>query len=337
MVSGNRHKNIGIVIPVFNDWKALSVLVRKLDEQAKSAELSFHIFIVDDGSPEAPNLGCLSACKGEVSNLLLIRLCSNLGHQRAIAVGLVAASQIEQLEAVVVMDADGEDQPEDVLRLVAAWSEDETHIVVGHRGKRSEGVPFKFFYAVYKFTFRVLTGQRIDFGNFCLVPAGSLRTLTYNPSIWNNLPATITRSRIPRTAISVARGARLAGKSRMGPKDLVMHGLNAISVYADVVLLRVMLGAGILAGLVVLGIAGIIAIRLGTDWAIPGWASYLTASLTIILLQALLISAMALFQLTSLRSVKTFIPALDAMSLVVGAPMPITARINPKPFVKRAT
>jgi hypothetical protein len=108
-------------------------------------------------------------------------------------------------------------------------------------------------------------------------------------------------------------------------EGLVIHGVSAMAVYADVVLLRILFGAGILAGFVVLAIAGIVAIRFGTDWAIPGWASYLAASFIIILLQALLISAIALFQLMSLRNVKTFIPAFDAMSFVIGTPIKIAA------------
>ena len=62
----------------------------------------------------------LSTTSG-ISEVQLIWLFGNIGHQRAIAVGLVVASRIEEIEAVVVMDADGEDRPEDVSRLAAAW------------------------------------------------------------------------------------------------------------------------------------------------------------------------------------------------------------------------
>ena len=321
MVSGDWSKKIGIVIPVLNDWESLARLVRQLDEQAKRSKLNFEIFIVDDGSHRVPNLDCLSTC-----NLQLIRLSSNLGHQRAIAVGLVVASQTEQIEPVVVMDADGEDRPEDVLRLIAAWREEKSRVIVAYRGERSEGLAFKFSYAIYKIAFRIVTGKKIDFGNFCLLPRGPLQALTFAPSIWNNLAAAITRSQIPRRGIRVDRGSRLAGKSRMDFESLVIHGVSAMAVYADVVLLRILFGAGMLAGFVALAIAGVVAIRFATDWAIPGWASYLAASFIIILLQALLISAIALFQLMSLRNVKSFIPALDAMSFVLGTPITIASR-----------
>jgi glycosyltransferase involved in cell wall biosynthesis len=69
-------------------------------------------------------------------DIQLIRLANNLGHQRAIAIGLVIASSFEDIGAVVVMDADGEDRPEDVPRLLNAWGEEPNLIVVAQRSER---------------------------------------------------------------------------------------------------------------------------------------------------------------------------------------------------------
>jgi glycosyltransferase involved in cell wall biosynthesis len=308
-------KSIGVIIPVFNDWSSLELLIGKLNQQAEGTQCKLRIFVIDDSSSEPPGLKCLS---GQPRlDIQLVRLSSNLGHQRAIAVGLVIASRLDDIEAVVVMDADGEDRPEDIPRLLSAWGGDENLIVVAQRSRRSEGPLFKLFYALYKLAFRLTTGQRIDFGNFCLLPRASLYALTYNSAIWNNLAAAITRSQILRVAVPVARGTRLAGKSRMNFQSLLVHGVSAMAVYADYMFLRVLIGSALLAGLTVAAIAVIVGIRLGTSWAIPGWASYLVASFTIIFLQALLMSGIALFQLMSSRNMKTFVPALDASSFVL--------------------
>jgi hypothetical protein len=226
------------------------------------------------------------------------------------------ASSVEDIEAVVVMDADGEDRPEDVSRLLAAWGEDPNLIVVARRTFR-ESLVFKIFYLLYKLLFRIVTGQRIDFGNFCLIPRSALFALTYNPAIWNNLAAAITRSTIQRKALPLARGVRFAGRSRMNFQSLLVHGVSAMAVYAEYVLLRFLIASGFLAALAVIAIATVVVIRIGTDWAIPGWASFLAASFAIIFLQALILSGIALFQLMSLRNVKTFVPAVDAAPLVM--------------------
>ena len=145
MVKIKVRKSIGIVIPVFNDWASLDMLISKLNQQAELTEFNLHIFIIDDGSSETLELRCLSKDRQEFADIQIVRLSTNLGHQRAIAVGLVVASRVEEIEAVVVMDADGEDQPEDVPRLLSAWGEDANLIVVAQRRERSEGLVFRFF------------------------------------------------------------------------------------------------------------------------------------------------------------------------------------------------
>jgi glycosyltransferase involved in cell wall biosynthesis len=315
-VKNKVQKSIGIVIPVFNDWSSLELLIGKLNQQAERIEYKLRLFVIDDGSSQPPGPHGLSAGRQPRVDIQLVRLSSNLGHQRAIAVGLVIASRLDDIEAVVVMDSDGEDRPEDIPRLLSAWGRDENLIVVAQRSRRSEGRIFKLFYALYKLAFLIATGQRIDFGNFCLLPRTSLYALTYNPAIWNNLAAAITRSPIPRIALPVDRGIRLAGKSRMNFQSLLVHGVSAMAVYADYVFLRILIASALLAGLAIIAISVIVGIRLVTSWAIPGWASFLVASFIIIFLQALLISGLALFQLMSFRNVKTFVPALDASSFV---------------------
>jgi glycosyltransferase involved in cell wall biosynthesis len=315
LVENKLRIRVGIVIPVLNDWASLDILITKLSDQAERNKFNFHIFVVDDGSSEEPP--CFLGRGQAHVDIQIIRLANNLGHQRAIAVGLVIASSVEDIGAVVVMDADGEDRPDDVPRLLSAWGEDPNLIVVGQRNERSEGLVFKSFYTLYKLAFRIATGQKINFGNFCLIPRAALSALTYNPAIWNNLAAAITRSTIHRRALPVARGVRFAGKSRMNFQSLLVHGVSAMAVYAEYALLRLFIGSGFLAVLAGIAIAAVVGIRIGTDWAIPGWASFLVASFAIVFLQALMMSGMALFQLMSLRNVKTFVPAVDATPLVV--------------------
>jgi hypothetical protein len=104
--------------------------------------------------------------------------------------------------------------------------------------------------------------------------------------------------------------------------SLSVHGVSAISVYTDVVLLRVIIAMGFLATIVFIGLISVITIKISTDWAIPGWASYLAASLTTILLQTLVFAGFALFQLLSLRNLKSFVPAADVGDLLLDSDSP---------------
>jgi len=104
---------------------------------------------------------------------------------------------------------------------------------------------------------------------------------------------------------------RYAGRSSMNFVALAVHGISSISVYTDVVLLRITVAMCILAICIFLGAVGIVVAKLAMAWAIPGWASYVFASMTIILLQTLIFAGLALFQFLSFRSMKAFVPASD--------------------------
>jgi glycosyltransferase involved in cell wall biosynthesis len=312
-------RKIVIVMPVFEDWEAFAQVIAQLGQQNDLRPYNVSVLAVDDGSSKKlTDTDTLMATKGMLKNVRIIHLACNLGHQRAIAVGIVEASKADDVDAVVVMDSDGEDDPGAVPRLIAAWDKhDHSSIVLAKRGRRSETLLFTLFYSLYRLGFRIMTGQSISFGNFSLLPRPALQALIHNPAIWNNLAAAIARSRIPCTSLQIDRSTRLAGKSRMNFLSLTIHGLSAISVYTDVVLVRMILMSLMLAGIVLLGLIAVIAIRFGTELAIPGWASYVAASLTIIFIQAIILAGIALFLLLSFRSLKPFIPASDASAFVI--------------------
>src|SRR6516225_6036554 len=125
---------IVIVIPTFNDHISLCMLIEQLCavfSDARASEVS--LLIVDDGS--VPPLVDLIA--GQFKSALrgrILTLKRNLGHERAIAIGIAAAAGDDLADILVVMDADGEDKPADVVKLVATIGHrDQTTIAVGER------------------------------------------------------------------------------------------------------------------------------------------------------------------------------------------------------------
>jgi glycosyltransferase involved in cell wall biosynthesis len=311
MLSGR--KKIVVVTPVYNDWLALASTLEKLGNLPELDHYDLSVLAVDDGSSEAPDPDAPAGWeRGRISDIRIVRLACNLGHQRAIAVGLVCTLDVTNMDAAVVMDSDGEDRPSDVPRLLSAWATRPECIVVAKRGLRKKDRSFAIFYFAYKLIFRLLTGETINFGNFSLLPRRAVISLTHNSSLWNNLAAAVSRSRYPYIRLQLDRGERLAGRSHMNFVSLALHGVSAISVYAEVVLVRLVAASCTLGIVALILAAAVLCVRLGTDLAIPGWASDIIASLTVVFLQAILLGAMSIFQLLNARSLKPFIPALDA-------------------------
>ena len=82
------------------------------------------------------------------------------------------------------------------------------------------------------------------------------------------------------------RAKRLDGKSSMNFIRLVGHGLSAISVYGELVSVRLLVAIGVLVGACLVGLGVIVGLRFLTDLAVPGWATTAIGLLTIVLLQA---------------------------------------------------
>ncbi len=312
-----KKRRVAIVTPVFNDWESLARLCLEFVEGNCSYKFDMSIFAIDDGSSSSvEELRASVAGLPQFISLEVVRLASNLGHQRAIAVGLAEILIRGKFDCVVVMDADGEDSPKDVERLLAQHETNPDVILVAKRSKRSEGSVFRVLYHLYKAIFIVLTGQRIDFGNFCLIPCALLVRIVHMPETWNHLAGSIVKSKCPVVRVETERAIRYAGTSKMNLVTLVAHGLSAIAVFGDIVFTRALILALGLAVASTVAVISIVGVRLLTELAIPGWASTLGASMLIILFQALTVSAGAAFMILSNRSNLTGIPALDARRFV---------------------
>jgi len=214
------------------------------------------------------------------------------------------------------MDSDGEDRPDDLAALLAASRSQPGHIVFAQRAKRSEGGSFRFAYFLYRHAFRLLTGRTISFGNYVLVPALAVRRLVHMPELWNNLAATIMRSRLRYAEIPTERGTRYAGRSHMDPVSLIVHGLSAMSVYTDMIFVRVLIAAAAVAGLSMLGILGVAITRFATDLAIPGWATTAAGDLLIILLQTLVVMVATSLMMLAGRSSRPIVPITDCQPFI---------------------
>lgn len=304
---------IAIVSPVFNDWVCADELVARL--AALSDELpAVAVVLVDDGSTDSVEMHPHQWPEG-LESVDIVHSGANVGHQRAIAIGLAHVITQVKPDAVVVIDADGEDDPSDIPFLLAQLNIRDTppstppQIVVAQRKGRTEARSFRAFYRLYKAGFYLLTGRRMDFGNFSAMTSSAATRLLYMPELWNHFPATVMRSRISTAKVPTDRSHRFHGESRMNFVSLVNHGLAAIATFSDVVFARLLIAMSVVVGALVAAGMGVAAVRLFSTVAIPGWA---TAAMGFVLL--------ALFQFLALVAVMTFIQ-LAARSNVPAIPI----------------
>jgi hypothetical protein len=307
-----------VLTPVLDDWPSFTQLIGEIGRQYSADDAEFEVVAVDDGSSDPCDAATLPSLPQDscIESVSVVRLALNLGHQRAIAVGLASLWQRTDIDGVIVMDSDGEDRPNDLAALIALWRTHPTHVILARRAERSEAAVFKMGYLAYRILFRALIGRGISFGNFCLLPTQAVRRLVHMPELWNNLPATIIRSRLRHRAVQTRRGTRYAGRSKMNLPSLVVHGLSAMSVYTDVIFVRVLLAASSICGLSVIAMIVVAFIRLATRLAVPGWATTVVGDLLIVLIQALILIIATTLMLLANRSTRQLVPVTDTAAFV---------------------
>jgi hypothetical protein len=309
---GTSQDRLVVMIPVFNDWDSLELHLKNLDRALHGHGIAADLLIVDDGSTVPPDATfCISAYRS-LGRIELVTLRRNLGHQRAIAIGLAYVEARVPCRAVAVMDGDGEDDPGDVPRLIQRCrEEDDEKIVFAERSKRSESLVFRTFYGLYKFVHVLLTGIRVRVGNFSVVPRARLESLVVVSEMWNHYAAAAFKSRQPLCLVPTRRARRLQGQSRMNFVDLVAHGLSAVSVYGEIVGVRLLVLACLLIVLALAGAAATVIVRLATDWAIPCWATYTLGLLLILLTLGIMLASLFSFVILAGRQGSTFLPCRD--------------------------
>ena len=301
----NTELDIVILLPAYDDWESFELLYHQITCLEALRSFKVAVVVINDGGPS--DLTFRNKCE-MFPRLYILHLIRNVGHQRAIALGLAFISQRMRCDSVVVMDSDGEDRPSDIERLLAERRKRPGSVIFASRAKRREGLWFRLFYTAYRLIFRMITGSKISFGNFCVIPMNLIGKLVNVPETMSHLASAVVKAKLPTVLVPTERGERLAGTSKMNYTSLIFHGFSAISVHLEMSSIRIIvasLGLGLLA---LAGIFTVIVIRYFTDLAILGWATTTCLGLGIIALQGLSVGIVLTFVILTYRMHETPTP-----------------------------
>jgi hypothetical protein len=183
--------------------------------------------------------------------------------------------------------------------------------VFAERTRRSEGFRFTFFYKLYQIGHRLLTGLPVKVGNFSILPGKFLDNLVISSHLWNHYAATVIRLRLGMTMVPTKRGVRYQGKSKMNFVSLVRHGLSALAVHSELVAARLLLATGAFCIIGIVLLAVFLFIRLFTSPAAPGWPTYVSGFIVIILVQISSITFSFIIHTFSGLNSMSFLPTRD--------------------------
>jgi glycosyltransferase involved in cell wall biosynthesis len=265
---------LSLVIPIFNEEPVIPELERRLSAVLGEIERtvdSWEVVFVDDGSKDR-SFALLSESAQRESRYKVISFARNFGHQVAITAGVDRADG----DAVVVMDADLQDPPEVIIRMIEKWREG-FDVVYGVRQTRKGETAFKkISAAAFYRVFRSMLGGidvPLDTGDFRLMSRRAVLALSALREQHRFVRGMVAWVGFRQTAVYYDRDARFAGETKYPLKKMLRFAADGITSFS-VFPLRIATWLGVLAGAVALALgAWALYSKFFTTGVVTGWTT----------------------------------------------------------------
>jgi undecaprenyl-phosphate 4-deoxy-4-formamido-L-arabinose transferase len=262
---------LSVVVPVYNEEDNLLKLVERLEAALNLLDPAedYEVVLVDDGSRDR-SLAIMKELAEKKKFLRVVELVRNYGQHAAVFAGLEHAAG----DIVVTMDADLQNPPEEVPRLVQTMREGDWEVVGSVRQMRKDSILRRLPSAAVNAITRRITGVNLtDWG--CMLRAyrrpvvdamlKSREHSTFIPAL-----ATVFAKRI--TEIPVAHAERAAGVSQYNFKKLLNLQFDLVTSFSDLPLKTLLYsGMALAAGGVAFGaFLAVLRLIFGAEWAAQG-------------------------------------------------------------------
>ncbi len=264
---------LSVVAPAYNEVELIETFVQRIF--AALADYTFELIIVDDGSSDG-TAEALDTLADADRRLRVVHLSRNFGHQAALTAGLEHAIG----DAVAMIDADLQDPPELIPKMVEQW-ESGSDVVYAVRREREGETTFKlatasWFYKLFNKLAQVdLESNSGDFRLLDRRALDALLTMTERSRFLRGMTVWVG---FTQTAVPYERGPRSAGETKYTFRKMVRFSLDAITSFSHLPLqLSTYLGL-LFAGIAFVAIPIVLGLKIAGSY-LPGFGT-----ITIILL-----------------------------------------------------
>lgn len=265
-----------IVAPIYNEIDSLPELYRRITQVMGASGEPWELLLVDDGSTDGSTEKMRELAKADerVRPIIFVR---NFGHQIAVTAGWDYARG----QAVIIIDADLQDPPEVIPELIAKWRQGYEVVYAVRAGREGESWFKKLTAASFYRLIRLITDVNIP------LDAGDFRLL--DRKVVDVLRQMRERHRFPRgmaawvgfrqVGVEYKRATRFAGETKYPFRKMLKLALNAITGFSYFPLQLATYVGFVAAGIAILAIPVVIALRLSGSLAFFGQATTLIAVL----------------------------------------------------------
>jgi polyisoprenyl-phosphate glycosyltransferase len=221
-------KKISVVVPCYNEEAVLPQLFQRLATVAETWAMDYEIICVDDGSRDR-TWELLKLQNGKDSRWRCLSFARNFGHQVAVSAGLFHATG----DVVVIIDADLQDPPEEISRLLDKWAEGFEVVFAMRKKRRDPPVKRLLAWGFYRLLEKMTPlPMARDAGDFCLLDKKVVAVMNSLPERSRYLRGLRTWCGFRQTSVEFDRAERAAGVPQYTFKKsfkLAMDGLFSFS------------------------------------------------------------------------------------------------------------
>jgi len=150
--------DLSVVIPLLNEQNSLEELVVKISSVIKKLELNYEIILIDDGSKD-DSWNSIIEITSSNKNVKALRFLKNYGKSQALSAGFKSSKG----DVVITMDADLQDDPNEIPELYRLVKEEKFDLVSGWKKVRydsyfSKNIPSK----VFNWAARITSGVKLN-------------------------------------------------------------------------------------------------------------------------------------------------------------------------------
>lgn len=226
----NSNKLISVVIPMYYEEEVVNECYKRLKEIMEKSEFSYELIFVNDGSKDR-TFDILKNIAKVDTKVKIINFSRNFGHQTAVTAGMNHAKG----NAVVIIDADLQDPPELILRMMDKWQEG-YEVVYAKRLKRKGETWFKLVTAKYFYRFLAkMSDVEIpkDTGDFRLMDRLVVDSLRSMPERNRFVRGMVSWVGFNQTYVEYERDERFAGETKYPLKKMLKFAMDGIIAFSS--------------------------------------------------------------------------------------------------------
>ena len=221
---------LSIIIPLLNEEESLQELHGWIVSVMQSNRFLYEILFIDDGSTDR-SWEVITTLAAADPNVRGIRFLKNFGKSQALHAGFKAAEG----DIVITMDADLQDNPEEIPEMVRMITEEGYHLVSGWKKKRYDSLLMKNLPSkLFNWAARKTSGVRLHDFNCGLKAFRSevVRTIEVSGEMHRYIPVLAKNAGFGRIGEQVVRHqARKYGKTKFGAERFINGFLDLITIW----------------------------------------------------------------------------------------------------------